>query len=400
MESLSQNDSDAAQDTLTPNADEPVARKIRPQKPLLMIALLGISFTGWYGWNHKYEIEAFCLNTSVSEQAKKANELKEVSDNKFNTEGLILPENEILHGGVPKDGIPALTTPDFIGGADATFMQPGDRVAGVVFEGKARAYPLKIMEMHEVVNDEIGNTSFAVTYCPLCDSLVVYNRKGTGGELEFGVSGFLYNSNVLLYDRSGSSETDGLWSQMMSQGIGGPRVEEKLTIMPVELTTWKDWVQRHPETQVVATSTGHARDYSKRPYAPYFADESTLMFAVKQQDGRLPNKVPLLGVWAGDKMRAYPVSAFKEFKETHELEQELDGKKFTLVYNPQAKSIRVINPDKDVSWMYSFWFAWYAFYPDTELYANSGTTETAKVGAKTAAETKEPAATSEKNKNP
>jgi len=378
MESSSPNDSDAAQEVPVPVAAEPVAESSRPQKPLLFLAVLGISFAGWYGWSHRIEIKAVCLNTSVLTQLRDAKELK-AADAVFNTDGLMLPNEEILNGGVPKDGIPALTNPNFISAAEATFMKPADRLAGVVFEGQARAYPLKIMDMHEVVNDKIGNISFAITYCPLCDSLAVYNRIGAGGELEFGVSGFLYNSNVLLYDRSGSSGNDGLWSQMMSQGVAGPRVKEKLNTMPVELTTWEDWKQRHPKTQVLSVNTGHPRDYSRRAYAPYFADEMTLMFEVNKHDNRLPNKTPVLGVWVGDKMRAYPVAAFKHLTEPQELEQELAGKKFTLVYNPQAKSLRVVNPDKDVSWMYSFWFAWYAFYPDTELYPSSNAAEIPEV---------------------
>uniref|UniRef100_UPI0026285860 DUF3179 domain-containing protein n=1 Tax=uncultured Gimesia sp. TaxID=1678688 RepID=UPI0026285860 len=323
-----------------------------------------------------------------------------VADSEFNTEGLILAESEIHNGGVPKDGIPALTDPEFISVADAAFMQPGDRLAGVVFEGQARAYPLKIMDLHEVVNDKIGKTSFAVTYCPLCDSLAVYNRKGTGGDLEFGVSGFLYNSNVLLYDRSGSSGTDGLWSQMMSQGIAGPRVKEKLGTMPVELTTWEDWKQRYPKTQVLSADTGHSRDYTNRAYAPYFADDMILMFQVENQDARLPNKSALLGVWVGDKMRAYPVSAFQHLTEPQKLEQELGGEKFTLAYNPQAKSLRVVNPDKAVRWMYSFWFAWYAFYPETELYSAPNVAGISEVDMKQEVEAKEKATIPAKAEKP
>ncbi|MDF1742722.1 MAG: DUF3179 domain-containing protein [Gimesia sp.] len=401
MESSPQNDGlDAAQNAVTPATDKPVVKKMRPQKPFFFAAVVGLSFAGWYAWNHKYEIQAFCLNTSVAQQERISRGVTGIADSEFNTENLILSESEIHSGGVPKDGIPALTDPEFISVADATFMEPGDRLAGVVFEGQARAYPLKIMDMHEVVNDKIGKTSFAVTYCPLCDSLAVYNRKGPGGDLEFGVSGFLYNSNVLLYDRSGSSGTDGLWSQMMSQGIAGPRVKEKLGTMPVELTTWEDWKQRYPKTQVLSTDTGHPRDYSQRAYAPYFDDEMILMFQVAKEDHRLPNKSPLLGVWVGDKMRAYPVSAFQHLTESQELEQELGGKKFTLVYNPQANSLRVVNPDKDVRWMYSFWFAWYVFNTDTELFSAAKVAEISEVDKKQELEPKQKATTSEKAEKP
>ncbi len=369
METHSQNDTNAEQEKQVRGTDQPATPGTRRQKPLLFFAVLGISFAGWYGWDHRLEIEAFCSNTSVNALLQREQGLNNSVDAVFNTEELLLPLNEIRNGGVPKDGIPALVEPEFLTVAEATFMEPTDRLAGVVVEGQARAYPLKILDRHEVVNDKIGNTSIAVTYCPLCDSLAVYNREGSGGTLELGVSGFLYNSNVLLYDRSGSSGTDGLWSQMMSQGVAGPRANEQFLVMPVEMTTWEDWTQRYPNTQVLSDETGHQRNYSQRAYASYFADDMALMFDVNNVDNRLPYKVPLLGVWVGDKRRAYPVTAFQHLTEPLEIEQELDGKKFTLVYHPQAKSLRVAKSDQGVRWMYSFWFAWYAFYPDTELYS-------------------------------
>lgn len=393
MESSSHQDTDPNQVVPEPTPDEPTTQLSRPQKPLLLVAVLGISFAGWYGWNHRAEIVAVCLNQSVVQSRGAGAGAVNPEDAGFNTEGLILPKDQVRNGGVPKDGIPALTNPEFMTAVEAKFMKPADRLAGVVFEGQARAYPLKIMDMHEAVNDKIGKTSFVVTYCPLCDSVAVYNRKGTGGDIEFGISGFLYNSNVLLYDRTGSGKTDGLWSQVMSQSVAGPRVKEKLLTLPVELTTWEDWKERHPQTEVLSTNTGHPRDYQDRAYAGYFSNDA-LMFDVNQHDDRLPNKTPLLGVWVGDKQRAYPVTAFKHLTEPTELEQELAGKKFTLIYNPDAKSLRVANADQDLSWMYSFWFAWYAFYPEAELYVSATAENKAEV------ETNQPTDTSEKAEKP
>ncbi|QDT97222.1 DUF3179 domain-containing protein [Gimesia aquarii] len=393
MESSPQHDSNSNSEVPEPLTDEPTTQRSRPQKPLLLFAVLGISFAGWYGWNHRAEIVAVCLNQSVVQARGAGSGPRNPEDAGFNTEGLTLPNDQVRNGGVPKDGIPALTNPKFMTVAEATFMKPADRLAGVIFEGQARAYPLKIMDMHEAVNDKIGETSFVVTYCPLCDSLAVYNRKGTGGEIEFGISGFLYNSNVLLYDRTGSGKTDGLWSQLMSQSVAGPRVKEKLITLPVELTTWEDWKQRYPQTQVLSTDTGHPRDYQNRAYAGYFSNDA-LMFDVNKHDDRLSNKTPLLGIWVGDQKRAYPVTAFAHLTKVTEIEQELAGKKFTLVYNPNGKTLRVVNADQDLRWMYSFWFAWYAFYPEAELYAST-TAEN-----KDAVETKQPETTLEKKETP
>lgn len=376
MESSSQNDSNATQEVVETTQDKSAPKSTRPQKPLLLFAVLGLSFAGWYGWNHRAQIVAVCLNKPLNHR-----KMVTLQQAEFNSEGLLLPKEEVMSGGVPKDGIPALTEPEFVSVSEATYMKPADRLGGVVFEGEARAYPLKIMDMHEVVNDRIGETAFALTYCPLCDSLAVYDRKGKAGDLEFGVSGFLFNSNVLLYDRTGSGKTDGLWSQMMSQAVSGPRVEEKLILMPVELTTWEDWKARYPETKVLSMNTGYGRNYLERAYEPYFSTDD-LMFAITNLDERLPNKTPLLGISAGGKKRAYPVTAFEHLTEPQEFEQELAGKKFTLAYNPKAKSLRIVKADPDLNWLYSFWFAWYAFNPDTELYADSSLDEPGEGGLK------------------
>ncbi|QEG17502.1 hypothetical protein GmarT_33830 [Gimesia maris] len=331
----------------------------KPSQPaLLLIAVSGLLFAGWYAWVNQVYFLSFWHNRPVAALTNKP---------EFNVQGLMLPNHEIVNARIPKDGIPALTTPDFIQNKDATFMKPHDRVAGVCLEGEARAYPLKILDWHEVVNDQIGETPFIVTYCPLSDSLAVYNGQGTGGKIEFGISGYLFNSNQLLYDRTGSGETDGLWSQMMSQAICGPRVQETLMHLPVELTDWQDWKQRYPDTKVLSPETGFPFEYQSTAYKEYLSNDS-LMFEVNRQDLRLPKKTPLLGIWVGDQKRAYPVTAYQHLTEATEWEEELEGKKFTLAYHPEAKSLRVVKAESGLNWMYALWFAWYAFYPDTELY--------------------------------
>jgi len=331
----------------------------KPSQPaLLLIAFSGLLFAGWYAWVNQVYFLAFWQNRPVAALTNKP---------EFNVDGLILSRDEIINAHIPKDGIPALTAPEFIQVEEATFMKPDDRVAGVCFEGEARAYPLKILDWHEVVNDQIGETSFIVTYCPLSDSLAVYNGQGPGGKIEFGISGYLFNSNQLLYDRTGSGETDGLWSQMMSQAICGPRVQESLMSLPVELTAWQDWLQRYPDTKVLSKETGFPFEYQSGTYAEYLGNDR-LLFEVSRQDLRLPKKAPLLGVWAGDRKRAYPVTAYRHLTEVTEWEEELDGIKFTLAYHPEAKSLRVVKTEAGLNWMYALWFAWYAFYPDTEIF--------------------------------
>lgn len=281
----------------------------------------------------------------------------------FDLHNAVIPGNEIRSGGPPKDGIPALTDPATVQAGQATYLKAADRVIGVAVGGESRAYPIRILNYHEVVNDRLGGVPIAVTYCPLCDSVVVFDRRVDGRVLEFGVSGLLYNSNVLMYDRGGQPES--LWSQVAAIGISGPEVKTALKTLPVELTAWADWRARFPATTVLSEQTGYPRDYRVSPYASYFSSRN-LMFPARPLSNRLPLKTPVLGVWIGGLARAYPVSAFHPSGET--LEQELGGKRFQLVYDGRNQSLRVATADDGIRWMYAFWFAWYAFRPHTEVY--------------------------------
>jgi hypothetical protein len=282
----------------------------------------------------------------------------------FDLSNAVIPANEIHAGGPPKDGIPALTDPRMIAAQEAAYLQPGDRVIGVVRGRDARAYPLKILNYHEIVNDRLDGVPIAVTYCPLCDSVAVFDRSTEAGVREFGVSGLVYNSNVLMYDRGGRPES--LWSQMKAAGVSGPGASRTLRALPVELTTWQDWQTRYPQTSVLSDQTGHVRDYRTNPYGGYFAVPN-LMFPAKPVSDRLPVKSLVLGLWSGGQARAYPLTSFDPQGET--LDQQLDGKHFRLAYDGRHRSLRVTEADDGLQWMYSFWFAWYAFRPHTEVYA-------------------------------
>ncbi len=283
----------------------------------------------------------------------------------FDLRNATIPVREIRSGGPPKDGIPALTNPLTVPAQAATYLKETDRVAGVAIGDEARAYPLKILNHHEIINDRFGGTPIAVTYCPLCDSVLAFDRRTEDGEREFGVSGLLYNSNVLMYDRG--AETESLWSQVAAKGVTGPGAGKALKAVPVEFTTWLDWQARHPQTTVLSDQTGHDRNYQVNPYRRYFASRS-LMFPARPTNNRVPAKSLVLGVWVGAKARAYPLSSFGSGEET--LDQEIDGKRFTLISDPRNKTVRVVSADPEVEWMYSFWFAWYAFRPHTEVFGN------------------------------
>src|SRR5215471_9732793 len=160
----------------------------------------------------------------------------------------IVPPEEIIGGGPPKDGIPAILNPKFVRPQEAHFLADDDQVIGVARGGEAKAYPLRIMNWHEVVDDSVGGEPLAVTYCPLTASAVVFDRQIHGREVVFGVSGLLYQSNLLMYDRA----TESLWSQLGGQSVAGSMASTGLASVPSELTTWRHWRALHPDTLVLS----------------------------------------------------------------------------------------------------------------------------------------------------
>jgi len=314
-------------------------------------------------WNQKSLSPTDSVSLANQRPPTAGSNTKRVARHTFDLSNTTIPRAEILSGGPPKDGIPALSNPKFLPAAAATYLQPTDRIIGISVNNEARAYPLRILNYHEIVNDRLADIPIAVTYCPLCDSCAVFDRRTPQGETEFGVSGLLYNSNVLMYDRTG--KTASLWSQLAKQAISGPVANKSLKALPLELTTWKDWQTRHPNTKVLSTETGHHRNYNRSPYADYFKTPR-LMFPAQPSSDRLSAKERILAVWTDQGARAYPESAFSP--NYTQLADTLNGKKISIVFDLQSDSLRVIKADKGIHWLYSLWFAWYAMHPETEVY--------------------------------
>jgi hypothetical protein len=155
--------------------------------------------------------------------------------NGFEIRRPLVPRDEIVQGGPPRDGIPALDEPDSVEAGDARFLKPDDRILGISLRGAARAYPIRILNYHEVVNDRIGTEPVVITYCPLCGSGMAFSSEVGGRLLTFGVSGLLYNSDVLLFDR----QTESLWSQLRKQAVTGPLKGQELEMLPVAHTAWR-----------------------------------------------------------------------------------------------------------------------------------------------------------------
>lgn len=276
-----------------------------------------------------------------------------------------LPLEEIRSGGPARDAIPALLKPKFLAAKDAAFLQEEDRVLGVTAEGEAKAYPLKILNWHEIVNDEIAGRPILVTYCPLCGSGVALDPVIEGKRYTFGVSGLLYKSDVLMYDH----QTESLWSQLKMEAVTGPLTGARLNIKPLVLTTWGKWREEHSETLVLSLDTGFDKDYSVDPYAEY-ARGATLMFPVGHRSDRFHPKERVLGVEVKGVFKAYPFSELP--RAPTPLQDSVAGQTFSIKFDEASQTAMVFdstgNPYPSVT---SFWFAWYAFHPDTLVYAVS-----------------------------
>ena len=273
-----------------------------------------------------------------------------------------VPLDQIVDGGPGKDGIPALLTPRFVPASQAPFLQDDDRILGLMLGGEAKAYPIKILNWHEIVNDVVGGKPVVVTYCPLCGTGIAFDANVRGGPHTFGVSGLLYQSDLLMYDH----QTDSLWSQIGMHAVAGPLTGEKLTPIFLEHTTWAEWRAAHPATHVLSTKTGSFRNYDRDPYSGY-AESGELFFDTTHVDPRYHPKEWVVGIEHKGVVKAYPFSELK--KGESPVTDKLGGDAVTIQVNHRARSASVTDTGgRPIPSVTAFWFAWYAFHPDTQVF--------------------------------
>jgi len=289
--------------------------------------------------------------------------------NGFDLSESTIPAEKILPGGPPKDGIPSIDNPVFESAAQASWLKAEDRVLGLAYNGHYRAYPLAILNWHEVVNDEVAGDPVTITYCPLCGTGVAYKSLINGKRVEFGVSGLLYNSDVLLYDR----ESQSLWSQLKHQAISGPMKGTALDPLPLQLAPWKQWREKYPQTQVLSRDTGHHRDYSRSPYADYDQNQH-IYFPVEFLSKRYHPKERVLGLQLAGGFKAYPFAELAKLQAEGEAEfsDSFNGIELTVRFNAQQRTGQVFhNNGNEIPVVNSFWFAWYGFHPQTDIFIHN-----------------------------
>ncbi|ERG99674.1 MAG: protein of unknown function (DUF3179) [Haloquadratum sp. J07HQX50] len=302
--------------------------------------------------------------------------------------------NEARSGGPPKDGIPSIDDPHFITPAEVDFLAPGDPVFGVQHNGVTKAYPQNILVQHEIVNDTLGDVPATVTYCPLTGTAMGFRR----GSTTFGVSGRLVNNNLIMYDRA----TETWWPQMLATGIPGPWEENPPTTSLSEFrviwTTWDRWQQQHPDTAVLSTQTGHARNYNNDPYGSYnsregyYTTDAAPLFEELNSDDRFPPKKVVMGVRTPAGAAAFVKDTIRS---TGIVRGSIGDDSIIAVYDPRYDTAHAYaNPDNrqfkyegteiigidgtayspdalPLNSLYIFdamWFAWAGFYPETAVY--------------------------------
>ncbi len=322
-----------------------------------------------------------------------------------NSDGWLIPQNEVRDGGPGKDGIPALTEPELVSVDDITWLQDDDLVLAFADGEDIRAYPHPILDWHEIINDKTENHSVSVIYCPLTGTGIGWNRILNGNETTFGVSGLLYNSNIIPYDRATNSN----WSQLLLKSVNGGLIGQKAETYNLVETSWKTWKKMYPASKVVSKNTGYSRSYGSYPYGAYRENES-LIFPVSNSDNRLHAKERVLAVFNGIHVRAY---TFEKLEENNNLilddfpgseilitgsqqdnlmvafHTETEGGtrlSFQIVENQLPEIItdnegntwdvfgRAISGPrqgerlKTVPYIMGYWFSFAAFYPEIEFY--------------------------------
>lgn len=281
--------------------------------------------------------------------------------NGFDVENSIVPKEDIFSGGPPKDGIPAILNPKFETAKGAKWLDDKDLVAGVDIKGIQKAYPIRILVWHELVNDKINNTPFLITYCPLCGSILAFSRYINDEELTFGVSGLLYQSDVLFYDH----KTESLWSQLKMQSVSGKFAGAEMKLIPYTFSTWREWKDQHPNSLVLSKDTGYIRNYNSDPYLSYYSSKK-IYFPVNKTNDRFHPKEKILVVLSGDKSKAYPFSYLEKIDGTFE---DKIGSQIVKITSKKGKYFNVTdNNGITKEYFVSYWFAWYAFKPDTLVF--------------------------------
>ncbi len=255
--------------------------------------------------------------------------LDDMNDSAF-PEPLVDP-SEIRSGGPPPDGIPPVDAPRFQTASTVDWLDDVEPVLLLEIDGEARAYPVQIMTWHEIVNDTFGDVPVTVSYCPLCNSAIVYLRQAGDRTLDFGASGRLYNSSLVMYDR----QTESLWSHFTGQAVVGTLTGTMLDRLPVSTVSWATFRDAHPDGLVLSRETGFRRDYGRNPYPGYDDVNQAPFLFDGEVDGRLAAQTRIVAVRGTTETIAVPLD---DLAEVGALPVTVDGEPLVIVHRPGTAS--------------------------------------------------------------
>jgi Protein of unknown function (DUF3179) len=287
-----------------------------------------------------------------------------------------VPLSEFERGGPGKDGIPAIDRPRFVVAERVDFLEPKEPVIVVELNGETRAYPIQILIWHEIVNDSVGGVPVAVTFCPLCNTAIVFDRRVDGKTLDFGTTGNLRDSDLVMYDR----QTESWWQQFGGRALVGELTGERLDQVPARIVSWREFERDHPAGKVLSRDTGHSRPYGQNPYPGYDDVDSGPLFPPKgSADDRLWPKERVVFVERGDEAVAIPFSTLQRQKRVlvevagrslvvrwrAGVASSLDSGTVAAGRNVGAAEVR--ENGRLVAFNEPFWFAVAAFRPDVRI---------------------------------
>jgi hypothetical protein len=319
----------------------------------------------------------------------------------------LIAQDEVVDGGPGPDGIPSIDNPQFDDVANSAALNPAERVIGIKVGDTYKAYPHAIMNWHEIVNDGPDSDPFTMSYCPLTGSAVAWKGNPAHNNPDFGTSGLLYNSNLILYDR----ETSSLWAQMRQESVNGARIRELPEQFQVIETSWATWSSMYPDSLVMNEDTGAFRDYTDYPYGSYLTNTG-LLFPVNNVDTRLHPKTRVLGISEGGASKVFQIAGFGAT--TVAINEQFGTKQIVVVGNTAANFAaiydrtmsdgtvlnftaldgqlpNVLQDDEGNVWdafgeavsgprageklagttsYIALWFAWVAFFPQAEIHFN------------------------------
>jgi Protein of unknown function (DUF3179) len=288
----------------------------------------------------------------------------------------LVPLEEFQSGGPPKDGIPSIDVPRYTRAADVEFLEDPEPVILLTVGDESRAYPLQILTWHEIVNTRFGDVPVAVTFCPLCNTAIVFDRRVDGVVLDFGTTGKLRDSDLVMYDR----QTESWWQQFSGRALVGKLAGQRLRQLPARIVSWREFRELHPSGLVLNRQTGFSREYGRNPYAGYDDVASPPFFPARNaDDDRLPPKERVVYVEVGKQAFAVPYSTLDGKRR---IELETDAGTLVVTWRPGIASALdsaaiVLGRDvgsatvqldgEPVPFSEPFWFAVAAFRPDIEI---------------------------------